>query len=235
MQYANELAALSGRVGRNLPLEILQNRCDALANLRTRVENAYLTSLSEEEMSATESSFERHIQNSNIDHQIDNAQERGLKQTGRPNQTPDQTTALMKIRRQLETARRNRSHQVKRLEDVPDAVGLPAPIPLASVLKACPQIRDYARDDIADWRDLVQTAGLVRSMLGVSPDAWDRARNAMGEVDAAITMAAILERLGDIRSPGGYLRALTERAEKGLYSVLPVLKSLKGESRATPE
>ena len=76
------------------------------------------------------------------------------------------------------------------------------------------------------------TAGLVRSMLGVSPDAWQRAREAMGDINASITIAAILERIGEIRSPGGYLRALTDRAEIGQYSVLPVIKALDGEKRA---
>ena len=91
---------------------------------------------------------------------------------------------------------------------------------------------DYARNGIGDWHDLTQTAGLVRSMLGVSPDAWERARETMGEINASITIAAILERVDEIRSPGGYLRALTDRAEIGQYSVLPVIKALRGEGRA---
>ncbi|MGH6862584.1 MAG: replication initiation protein RepC [Phyllobacterium sp.] len=106
------------------------------------------------------------------------------------------------------------------------------PIALDVVLRACPQIRNYARDGIQDWHDLLQTAGLVRSMLGVSPDAWERAREAMGDFNASITIAAILERVADIRSPGGYLRALTDRAEVAQYSVIPVIKALMGEERA---
>ncbi|WP_204307632.1 replication initiation protein RepC [Klebsiella pneumoniae] len=51
-------------------------------------------------------------------------------------------------------------------------------------------------------------------------------------MNASITIAAILERAGEIRSPGGYLRALTDRAEIGQYSVIPVIKALNGEGRA---
>ncbi len=234
--YADGLASLSGRVSRHLPLEALQGRCNALTSLRIEVEKAYLESLSDKEMSASDSSFEHHIQNSNLDHQFERAQEKGQRQMAeqQPEDTePGRIVALTKMHKRLEAARRNRSqgntgNDADRLKLETKSV----PMPLEAVLSACPQIRDYARDGIGDWRDLMQTAGLVRSMLGVSPDAWERARGAMGEINAAITIAAILERVGEIRSPGGYLRALTDRAEIGQYSVLPVIKALRGESRA---
>ncbi|ATU95607.1 plasmid replication protein RepC [Phyllobacterium zundukense] len=233
--YADELASLSGRVSRHLPLEALQARCSALTSLRIEVEKAYLESLSDKEMSASDSSFEHHIQNSNLDHQFERAQEKGQKQMAgqqREDTEPGRIIALTKMRKRLEAARRTQSlghtgSDADRLNLETKSV----PMPLEAVLSACPQIRDYARDGIGDWRDLMQTAGLVRSMLGVSPDAWERAREAMGEINAAITIAAILERVGEIRSPGGYLRALTDRAEIGQYSVLPVIKALRGESR----
>jgi len=234
--YADELAALSGRVSRHLPLETLRARCAALAGLRVRVEKTYLESLSDKEMSASDSTSEHHIQNSNIDHHFESAQETGEKQSAElqpENTEPGRIVALSKIRKRLEAARRNRDHGGgSAADDWPRLETKPVPMPLEAVLSACPQIIDYARDGIEDWRDLMQTAGLVRSMLGVSPDAWERAREAMGEIDASITIAAILERMGEIRSPGGYLRALTDRAEIGQYSVLPVIKALRGEGRA---
>jgi replication initiation protein RepC len=70
------------------------------------------------------------------------------------------------------------------------------------------------------------TAGLVRSMLGISPDAWQKARADFGETGAAIVVAAILERAGDIRSPGGYLRSLSDKARAGKFSVWPMLEAL---------
>ena len=100
-------------------------------------------------------------------------------------------------------------------------------IGLKQFLSCCPQLKDYARDGIKSWKDVVATADLVRSMLGISPSAWAEARKAMGEIDSAIVVAAILERAEDIRSPGGYLRDLTRKAEKGRFSVQPMLKALK--------
>lgn len=233
MGYADELAALSGRVSRHLPLETLRTRCDALAKLRARVEKAYLDTLSDKEMSGTDSSFERHIQNSNIDPNFERAQEKGQRQNPEPvlaNNVPGRTAAMTKMRQRLDSARRT-VKTAGTVDDWPKLETKSIPMPLDAVLSACPQIRDYARDGIEDWRDLMQTAGLVRSMLGVSPDAWERACDAMGDINASITIAAILERVGEIRSPGGYLRALTDRAEIGQYSVIPVIKALNGEGR----
>ncbi len=234
MGYADELAALSGRVSRHLPLETLRVRCEGLAKLRTKVEKAYLDTLSDKEMSGTDSSFEHHIQNSNIDPINERAQEKGQSQNREPNRPenlPGRAAAMTKMRQRLDSARRT-VKSAGTVEDWPRLETKSIPMPLDAVLCACPQIRDYARNGIQDWRDLMQTAGLVRSMLGVSPDAWERARDAMGDINASITIAAILERVGEIRSPGGYLRALTDRAEIGQYSVIPVIKALNGEGRA---
>ncbi|AHK46440.1 replication protein RepC [Ensifer adhaerens OV14] len=43
---------------------------------------------------------------------------------------------------------------------------------------------------------------------------------------AAATMACILERAGHINSAGGYLRNLTDKARRGLFSLGPVLMAL---------
>lgn len=98
--------------------------------------------------------------------------------------------------------------------------------PLGLVLDACPDIRDYARGGIVSWRDLIDTAGLVRSMIGISPHAWDEAQEVMGEDAAAVTVAAILQRAEHIKSPGGYLRSLVERKRVGKFSLGPMLQAL---------
>jgi replication initiation protein RepC len=101
------------------------------------------------------------------------------------------------------------------------------PVPLAYLLRVCPTLASYSRAGIADWADVLQTAQLVRSMLGISPDAWARACETMGKLAASVVIAAILERSEAIRSPGGYLRALTGRAEQGRFSLLPMLSALE--------
>ena len=94
------------------------------------------------------------------------------------------------------------------------------------MLRACPDIADYARDGISGWDELIETANLVRGALGVSPDAWNQACEVLGRIDAAIVVAAILQRSDQITSAGGYLRALTEKARAGAFSVGPVLMAL---------
>ena len=98
------------------------------------------------------------------------------------------------------------------------------PFPLGMVLRACPQIADYGpAAGIANWRELMAAAVVVRSMLGVSPSAYQDACTVMGPENAATVIACILERGGHINSAGGYLRDLTRRAEKGEFSLGPVL------------
>ena len=59
----------------------------------------------------------------------------------------------------------------------------PQAYPLEMVLSACPDVVDYARGGIADWKDLIATVStVVRPMLGISPSAWEAARDAMGEI-----------------------------------------------------
>ena len=63
-------------------------------------------------------------------------------------------------------------------------------------------------------------------MLGVSPDAWDRAKQAFGPDRVAIIIACMLERSDAVRSSGGYLRALTAKAEAEKFSMMPMLEAL---------
>jgi replication initiation protein RepC len=63
-------------------------------------------------------------------------------------------------------------------------------------------------------------------MLGITDQAWNAAQRVMGPLDAAITVLGILQRFGSIRSPGAYLRSLTQRAAKGSYSPRPMIMAL---------
>jgi len=99
--------------------------------------------------------------------------------------------------------------------------------PLGMVLRACPQITDYGPGGrIEHWRELMKAAVVVRSMLGVSPSAYEEACNAMGPENAAVAVACILERSNFITSAGGYLRDLTRRSERGEFSLGPMLMAL---------
>lgn len=102
----------------------------------------------------------------------------------------------------------------------------PLTIPLGLMLKATPDICDYAPDAIRTWDDLVSTADLVRPMLGITLDAWRRACSIMGPESAAVTLACILQRHDTILRPGGYLRSLTDKAERQKFSPGPMVMAL---------
>jgi replication initiation protein RepC len=151
--------------------------------------------------SANESQTERHIHNSNPHPCID--LEPGFQESWGPKSEP-----------QLEPSR-------------PPQQGFP----LGMVLEACPDIVDYAKGGISNWRDLQATAAMVRSMLGISPSAWEAAQSVMGELPAAIVVAAILQRGAAIASAGGYLRELTRKAEAREFSLGPMLMALIGSRK----
>lgn len=99
--------------------------------------------------------------------------------------------------------------------------------PLGMVLRACPEIAVYGPGGgINSWRDLMAAAITVRSLLGVSPSAYQEACETMGPENAAVTIACILERAGHINSAGGYLRDLTLKTQRGEFSLGPVLMAL---------
>lgn len=109
----------------------------------------------------------------------------------------------------------------------------PKTYPLGLVLKACPEIADYAVDGIGNWRDFMITAAQVRGYLGVSPSAYEDACHVMGQEIAAVVIACILQRAQHIESAGGYLRVLTGKARAGEFSVGPMLMAALRANGAT--
>ena len=110
---------------------------------------------------------------------------------------------------------------------MPDAGPLPD---LGAVLAACPGIHDYSREPIRSWRAFEAAADAVRGFMGISPSAYGEARSVMGPQAAAITIAALLERFERVRSPGGYLRALTAKAHARRFRVEPMLEALRNDA-----
>ena len=126
--------------------------------------------------------------------------------------------------------------------------------PLGMVMEACPDVNDYApRGVVRTWPEFLETVALIRPMLGISPDAWREAREVLGEIEAHVVVATVLQRSehsseatmipGEqpgslrsvvngspaIKSAGGYLRALTDKARAGEFALGPVLMALIGQ------
>lgn len=99
-------------------------------------------------------------------------------------------------------------------------------VPLGLVLSACAEFRTYVPDRIRHWHELVVAANIVRPMMGISPSVWDEAVDAMGPEEASVVIVAMLERFSEIKSPGGYLRSLARKAERGAFSSGPMIMAL---------
>ena len=97
---------------------------------------------------------------------------------------------------------------------------------LNNVKQACPDILSYSPDGIRDWRDLVDIAQVLSPMMGISNSAWEDAVETMGAIEASTVVAGILQRLRQIKSPGGYLRSLTSKTADGSFSCGPMIASL---------
>jgi replication initiation protein RepC len=54
----------------------------------------------------------------------------------------------------------------------------------------------------------------------------------MGPEQASIVVVAMLERFSEIKSPGGYLRALTSKAAAGEFTCGPMVMALMSRRKA---
>ncbi|MGH1416145.1 MAG: plasmid replication protein RepC [Pelagimonas sp.] len=200
------LALLQRKSRRKLDIDGLQALHDDVDKLLNKVQNILLET---EEMSGTHSRSERHLQNSKPDTlESEHCLEKSKASPERPIQQPS-TSAQDTIRAKPEIK-----------------------IPLALVLKACPDLEPYSRDPIRQWSGLYDAAQLVRGMMGISRSAWDEATAAMGPECASAVVAGMLQRVDEINNPGGYLRSLTHKAQLGKFSPGPMIMSLLNRGEA---
>ncbi|TIR29954.1 MAG: replication initiation protein RepC [Mesorhizobium sp.] len=192
--------AIVGKVPRTAPRQVLEAIAAELEELWAEVREALETFVKTKNMSANESHIERHIQNSKPDSKSES--ESGLG---------------------------NKDEADGNVADTDNVRSLPKrELPLGIVLDACPNMLWLVKGGggIRNWREFLAAAEVARPALGISPSAWEEARTAMGEQQAAITIAAIYQRQNQINSAGGYLRSLTDRAKAGKFSVWPMVMAL---------
>lgn len=195
--YEARYLSLVSRLPRTSTLAIVESMLEEFEALHSEISKCLEDQLNFQNMSGNAAENERHIQNSNTESIYELEPRSGKEQGEKPG--PEGMTRREPIKA----------------------------IPLGMVLKACPQIIDYGPGGaISNWRDLMQAAVVVRSMLGISPSAYQEACETMGPENAAAAVAAILERAGHINSAGGYLRDLTRRAARGEFSLGPMIMAL---------
>ena len=211
---ASDLCVLTARdLRRKLDFAELQQIETALSEALNAIRDL-LEPVQAEDMSTNEATNEQHYQNSNKDSydfepRLEKAQGEGS--------VSDPATALV----------------AEGSTDEPVSVDNNLPrIPLSLVLAACSEYRTYAERPVRHWHDLVRVADVIRPMMGVSPSAWDEAKQYMGPEEASVVILAMLERFGDIRSPGGYLRSLSAKAALGEFSCGPMIMALMRKDAA---
>ena len=93
-------------------------------------------------------------------------------------------------------------------------------VDIPMLMASCPHFAEMARATggyLRDWNDVHRTAANLRPIVGISEDAWNVANKVLGPAAAAASLALILDKstTGEVKSPGGYLRGLVERAQVG--------------------
>ncbi|OWV89431.1 replication initiation protein RepC [Rhizobium sp. N122] len=196
---------------------------DELELLREEIANQLEMQIKTHNQSGNAQHSERHIQNSNP-HFISELEPSFEPKQGATAEDRSPGRAEPIGRMQKDEAR-NEHVSGSRVASTANG-GLKA-FPLGLVLQACPEIAAYGpQGSVGTWRELMAAAVAVRSMLGVSPSAYEEACEIMGAENAATVMACVLERAGHINSAGGYLRDLTRRAERGEFAIGPMLMAL---------
>ena len=191
--------AIVGRLPRSAPRQLIEDICCDLHGLYTEILEVLESFAKTQNPDANESHSGRHIQNSNPD-SISESEGGSRKENEAGGSAAENDNLRSLPKREL---------------------------PLGIVLDACPDVKDLVQGgEIRHWRDFLAAAEVARPLLGVSPSAWREACEAMGEVQAAITLAAILQRSDQINSAGGYLRSLTDKAREGKFSTWPMVMAL---------
>lgn len=209
--------ALIHRIPRQPTLISLQSLLEDFAALREIIVNVLETHHNSRKIDAKESQNERHIQDSYPNSFYESDMGEGRQTVDEIEQSPPtpQTSYCVPEQHAPETAKPQVS------------------VSLDLVMRACPEICAYGSGGtIRTWRELVTAALLVSSMLQISPSAFEMACRTMGPENAAIVVACIFERGGDINCAGGYLRDLARRASINAFTVTPMLMALMRANRA---
>jgi replication initiation protein RepC len=209
-QFRDKAVLTARALRRKLTLEELSAYRTDLEALLDRARNV-IDDPETEEMNTNDASFERHHHNSNKE-SID--LEPALEKGGAAADAPDVETDAPGA-------------------DVEEADTRRVPkIPLHLVIAGCPSLKTFYQGDIRHWHQLFDAACHVRPAMGISASAWEEAQRFMGPEQASIVVVAMLERFADIRSPGGYLRALTSKAAAGEFSCGPMVMALMSRRNA---
>ena len=100
-------------------------------------------------------------------------------------------------------------------------------VTLGQVLSTCKGHQSFFPEPLRSWSDLERISDKIATMLGIDQPVMIDAKRIMGREAAAITLLCMLEKASTIRSPGAYLRRLTQMARDGVFSLKPMVMALE--------
>ena len=197
---STQYASIAASIRRVTHLDELKRALSALTKLRDKVHNLLETHLNSENTSGNAAQNDQHIHNSNTNSLYEYEKAFGKRKKEISEQKPEAPKTEVRS------------------------------FPLGMVLQACRSISIYSPSSrVGSWSELNQAVEVVRPMLGITESAYRDACTTMGTEQASIVVSCILQRQDRISSAGGYLRALTEKALDGKFSVGPMLMALLRE------
>ncbi|EFO34019.1 replication protein C [Roseibium sp. TrichSKD4] len=211
--FTNRLKDLSGRVSRHASLQETRDRCQRLVSLRVEVESAFLAGMREEDLETGEEISDLQ-QSPEISSK--NKKNKGNAAQNERHIQNSKTDTSFEPNKEKNVAEGSRDFDRTETES----------IRLSELKEACREFPEYALDGLNSWADARKAANLARPMLGISKNAWHEAVEAMGQGGAIVVLAYLIERAGEIKTPGGYLRSLTDRASTGKLRLRPMVESL---------
>ncbi|APG49117.1 plasmid replication protein RepC [Phaeobacter porticola] len=107
--------------------------------------------------------------------------------------------------------------------------------PLQDVLSSCHEYKQFFPDGIRSWHDLTRTACQLVPMMGIEQPVFHEAERIMGTQKASTLVLCMLERLGEIRSPGAYLRRLSQQARVGQFSIRTIIASIRQRQKLSAD
>ena len=99
-------------------------------------------------------------------------------------------------------------------------------VSLGQVLSTCREHQSFFPEPLRNWADVESISDKIAPMLGIDQPVMIDAKRIMGREAAAVTVLCMLEKANAIRSPGAYLRRLTQMARDGAFSLKPMVMAL---------
>jgi len=105
---------------------------------------------------------------------------------------------------------------------------------LRQVTETFLEYHSYFPTPVRHWQDLCDIAYRLTSMIGIEQGVFQSVLKDMGEKLASVAVLNILENLGAITNPGGYLRGLAQKARGGGLHIGDLLRKPANCQLTTP-